>query len=121
MIARTLHKSIPPQRTRDFITLDGLRGLAAAAIATRHTYVFFEPITTYGRIPDVSGHLPQVGPLFESYLAVDFFFALSGFVLMHAYGRKLRDGMSMAHFMKIRLIRLYPLYLLALVLVLLPF
>jgi peptidoglycan/LPS O-acetylase OafA/YrhL len=50
------------------------------------------------------------------YLAVDFFFVLSGFVLAHAYGERLRTGMSPWAFMKVRLIRLYPLYILGIAL-----
>ena len=105
----------------DFVTLDGLRGVAAVAIVTRHCPVFWNTVTAYGTVPNIAGHLSEVGPLFESYLAVDFFFVLSGFVLMHAYEQKLRDGMSIMHFMLVRLIRLYPLYLLALALTLLPY
>jgi peptidoglycan/LPS O-acetylase OafA/YrhL len=48
----------------------------------------------------------------EDYLAVDLFFCLSGFVLAHAYERKLESGMSVRQFMVIRIIRLYPLYIL---------
>jgi peptidoglycan/LPS O-acetylase OafA/YrhL len=92
----------PPLRDdkRTFVTLDGLRGVAAFAILARHT---------------LSRDL-----LFESYLAVDFFFVLSGFVLAHAYGKRLRGEMSPAAFMKVRLIRLYPLYALALALSTVP-
>jgi peptidoglycan/LPS O-acetylase OafA/YrhL len=83
---------------RSFVTLDGLRGLAAIAIVLWHADDFF------GRaVP-------------EAYLAVDFFFALSGFVLAHAYEERLRKGMSTADFMTLRLVRLYPLYFLALAL-----
>lgn len=46
------------------------------------------------------------------YLAVDLFFVLSGFVLMHAYEPRILQGMRLRDFMRIRLIRLYPLYLL---------
>jgi peptidoglycan/LPS O-acetylase OafA/YrhL len=102
----------------DFVTLDGLRGIAAAAIVTRHSPGFWHAVTTYSHIPDLA-HQRELGPLFESYLAVDFFFVLSGFVLMHAYGQKLQNGMSTMHFMLVRLIRLYPFYLLALALTLL--
>lgn len=46
------------------------------------------------------------------YLAVDFFFVLSGFVLAHAYGER---TIGTAAFMRARAIRLYPLYLIGLV------
>jgi peptidoglycan/LPS O-acetylase OafA/YrhL len=49
----------------------------------------------------------------SSYLAVDFFFCLSGFVVAFAYERRLRDGLGLAAFLSARLIRLYPVYLLA--------
>ncbi len=86
--------SPPPRRT--FRTLDGIRGVAALAVAFRH-------------IPDnaVAAWTP------ESYLAVDLFFVLSGFVLAHAYSARLRAGMGFGDFAVVRLIRLYPLYLVA--------
>lgn len=85
-----------PQR---FVLLDGIRGIAAVAIVHRHAEVFF------GR-PEAS-----------SYLAVDLFFALSGFVLAHAYGRKLAERRTTPlAFMKARFLRLYPLYGVALLL-----
>ena len=52
----------------------------------------------------------------ESYLAVDLFFVLSGFVIAEAYNNKLTHGLSTFEFMRIRFIRLYPLYLLGTVL-----
>lgn len=48
----------------------------------------------------------------ESYLAVDLFFVLSGFVIAEAYSKRLNEGLSSLAFMRIRIIRLYPLYLL---------
>lgn len=89
-----------PRRT--FRTLDGLRGVAALAVAFRH-------------IPDnaIGDWTP------ESYLAVDLFFILSGFVLAHAYEARLRTGMRFADFFAARLIRLYPLYIIASVITLL--
>lgn len=51
-------------------------------------------------------------PTARGYLAADLFFALSGFVLAHAYQQKLRDGLSPLAFFKARLIRIYPLFLL---------
>lgn len=78
---------------RHFDTLDAMRGLAAIAVATYHMR------TTLGPIAVAHG-----------YLAVDFFFGLSGLVIAHAYGDRLRGGLSAAAFMRQRLIRLYPLY-----------
>jgi peptidoglycan/LPS O-acetylase OafA/YrhL len=46
-----------------------------------------------------------------AYLAVDFFFLLSGFVITFAYDRRLDAGLSWSEFAKIRLIRLYPMLL----------
>ncbi len=46
------------------------------------------------------------------YLAVDLFFMMSGVVISHAYDRRFRAGMGTVDFMRARLIRLYPLYLL---------
>ncbi|MEP7209473.1 MAG: acyltransferase [Alphaproteobacteria bacterium] len=48
------------------------------------------------------------------YLGVDFFWVLSGFVLAYAYEQRLKQGITTLEFMRIRLIRLYPLYLLGL-------
>jgi peptidoglycan/LPS O-acetylase OafA/YrhL len=80
---------------RVFMSLDGLRGIAAMAVVTRH-------------VPD-----PTVVKLLPgSYLAVDLFFVLSGFVLAHSYSIRLRNGMGIVGFMRLRLIRLYPLYIL---------
>jgi peptidoglycan/LPS O-acetylase OafA/YrhL len=51
---------------------------------------------------------------YHAYLAVDLFFMLSGFVVSHAYDRKLTSKkMSFWRFFLTRIIRLYPLYLLA--------
>jgi peptidoglycan/LPS O-acetylase OafA/YrhL len=89
----------PPAHRRIFSALDGLRGIAAIAVLTRH-------------VPDKT--LADV--LHGSYLAVDLFFVLSGFVLAHSYLSRLRTDMSATTFLRVRLIRLYPLYILGTVL-----
>ena len=99
---------------RTFVTLDGLRGVAALAVVTSHAPAFFASISVHVPQTDITKASPVVGPFFESYLAVDFFFALSGFVLAYAYGDRIRAGMNPMRFMAIRIIRLYPLYFLAL-------
>jgi peptidoglycan/LPS O-acetylase OafA/YrhL len=50
----------------------------------------------------------------ESFLAVDLFYLVSGYVIAHAYGERLSGGGFWGRFMVMRLIRLYPLYLLGL-------
>lgn len=92
--------SQPPTRESSgrFVFLDGLRGLAALAVVIHHF------TQTSGR-----RELFASGPL-----AVDFFFCLSGFVIAHAYRRRLLTGMPALEYVKRRLIRLYPMYVLGL-------
>ena len=75
--------------------LDGLRGVAAVLVVAYH---LFE--TYYG------GKADQ--PINHGYLAVDFFFVLSGFVIGYAYDDRW-DKMSTWSFFKRRLIRLHPM------------
>ena len=77
-----------------YITLDAMRGVAALFVVARHF-----------------GGLHVVRETQFSYLAVDLFFLLSGFVLSLSYGDRLASGMSPAEFLIRRIIRLYPLYL----------
>ncbi len=46
------------------------------------------------------------------YLAVDLFFVLSGFVIAANYTDRLANQLSVAKFFEVRLIRLFPLYVL---------
>ena len=75
--------------------LDGLRGVAAMLVVAYH---LFE--TYYHGAPDQ--------PINHGYLAVDFFFVLSGFVIGYAYDDRW-DKMSTWSFFKRRLIRLHPM------------
>jgi peptidoglycan/LPS O-acetylase OafA/YrhL len=76
-----------------FETLDGLRGVAALGVVAYH----------------LGSRLggPAIAP--RGYVAVDFFFVLSGFVIAHAYEARLAGGLSTAGFLRLRLIRLLPL------------
>jgi len=49
----------------------------------------------------------------NAYLAVDFFFILSGFVVAYAYEQKITEGMRWGQFLRVRVIRLYPVILFA--------
>jgi peptidoglycan/LPS O-acetylase OafA/YrhL len=81
--------------TKDhFLALDGLRGVAAVAVLVMHRGRWF---------------YPPGGFIGHGYMAVDFFFLLSGFVIAFAYDGRVRDGLGVAGFMRLRLIRLYPL------------
>ncbi|HYD24004.1 MAG TPA: acyltransferase [Croceibacterium sp.] len=72
-----------------------MRGLAAIAVALFHFDKWLVP---------------------HGYLAVDFFFALSGFVLVKAYRERFAAGLGMREFMIRRVVRLYPVFLCGLVL-----
>ncbi|QMU30912.1 acyltransferase family protein [Adhaeribacter radiodurans] len=85
-----------------FEILDGLRGIAALAVVIFH---FMEWIFT-----DINKNIIGHG-----FLAVDFFFCLSGFVIGYAYDDRIR-GMGTGTFFKLRLIRLHPLVVLGSVL-----
>ncbi|GAB4035996.1 acyltransferase [Spirosoma jeollabukense] len=87
--------------------LDGLRGVAALAIVVFH---FMEWV-----FPDPSRNFIAHG-----YLAVDFFFCLSGFVVGYAYDDRIRQ-LGLVAFFKLRLIRLHPLVVLGTVIGLLGF
>lgn len=83
-------------KTRYYPALDGLRGVAALCVVLLHRHVWFS----------------LDGPLQHGFLAVDFFFMLSGFVIANAYDGKLAGGMNIAGFMRARVLRLYPMLLL---------
>lgn len=78
--------------------LDGLRGVAAILVVVFHV---------------VEAHYPVYAqhPIHHGYLAVDFFFLLSGFVIGYAYDDRW-GSMSAWDFCKIRLVRLHPLVVL---------
>ena len=89
-----------------FLTLDCARGLAALAVVCYHMAtllgVSFEGFGGYHYFS-------------RAYLAVDLFFLMSGFVIAHAYEARLQSGeLDFSRFVLVRLVRLYPLYLLGL-------
>jgi peptidoglycan/LPS O-acetylase OafA/YrhL len=90
-----------------FEILDGLRGIAAVTVVFFHFMEFI--------VPDYNKSL-----IAHSYLAVDFFFCLSGFVIAYSYDNRLQK-IGMWSFFKLRLIRLHPLVVIGSVLGLLTF
>ncbi len=83
------------QPKKHFEILDGLRGVAAIAVVIFH---FMEwAYTDFSK--NIIGH---------GFLAVDFFFCLSGFVMGYAYDDRIAK-MGVWEFLKTRFIRLHPL------------
>ncbi len=85
-----------------FVVLDSWRGIAACLVALFH-------LNTYS-------HLYDVPFLRNSWLFVDFFFVLSGFVIAANYQQRLLHGFGVGRFLLLRLGRLYPLHFAMLVL-----
>ena len=75
--------------------LDGLRGVAALTVVCFHIFEAF-----------ATSHVDQ--KINHGYLAVDFFFILSGFVMGYAYDDRWKT-MSVWEFFKRRIIRLHPM------------
>ncbi|SEP45923.1 acyltransferase [Mucilaginibacter sp. OK283] len=90
-----------------FEILDGMRGVAALAVVVFHFTEFLFPSYDVNFI----GH---------GFLAVDFFFCLSGFVIGYAYDDRI-GKMGVLEFFKSRIIRLHPLVILGSVLGLIGF
>lgn len=77
-----------------FHLLDAMRGVAALLVILWHA-----PKEFYSNLHH------------STYLAVDFFFCLSGFVIAFSYERRLQSVMSLRDFIAARVIRLYPVLL----------
>lgn len=90
-----------------FTILDGLRGIAAVGVVAYH---FMEMVYT-----DYTKNI-----IFHGFLAVDFFFCLSGFVIGYAYDDRM-EKIGILEFFKSRIIRLHPLVLFGSILGILAF
>ena len=88
-----------------YVSVDALRFLAAMGIVTHHFAT---------KIDD-----PELQQLFlGNHAFVDFFFAISGFVMFHSYGHRLGTLEEVWAFLRNRLARVYPLHVLTLFVVL---
>lgn len=81
-----------------YALLDGLRGVAALLVVWYH---IFEGYAFAGGT--------MITTVNHGYLAVDFFFMLSGFVVSYAYDDRLGKSLTLKNFFKRRLIRLHPM------------
>ena len=88
--------------------LDGLRGVAALVVLLYHV---FNDAKSFYVWPT------PVNEFYHSFLGVDFFFILSGFVMGYAYDLRLEDrSLSLGGFIKRRLIRLHPMVVMGVIL-----
>ena len=92
MTTRTTYLASKPH----YEILDGLRGVAALMVIIFHLF----------EAHSGGNHLVQI--INHGYLAVDFFFMLSGFVIGYAYDDRW-DRMTLGTFFKRRIIRLHPM------------
>jgi peptidoglycan/LPS O-acetylase OafA/YrhL len=81
-----------------FEALDSWRGVAACLVAFHHLGLA------------VNSHLNSFALVPNSYLFVDFFFVLSGFVIAANYEKRLAEGYGVWRFALLRFGRLYPLH-----------
>lgn len=83
-----------------FLVLDSWRGICALLVALFHF--------------PTGSMISQSAFIGSSYLFVDFFFVLSGFVIASSYGNRLNQPEEVARFALVRFGRIYPLHLLML-------
>lgn len=100
-------------RSKLIAPLTSLRFFAAMAVVLFHSGSSW--IATHSAAP-----IAIVNLLKNGYLGVTFFFVLSGFVLQHVYRGALSSRNDKLHYLKARFARIYPLYILAFLMIL-PF
>jgi peptidoglycan/LPS O-acetylase OafA/YrhL len=91
--------------------LDGIRGIAVAAVFFVHYHPWIGPYLPSGGMLELSARIADVGNA-----GVDLFFVLSGYLI---YGALLRRAQPFGPFMSRRLQRIYPTYIVVLVPILL--
>jgi peptidoglycan/LPS O-acetylase OafA/YrhL len=97
-----VHVIEPVKKTQSakFVALESCRGICALLVALVHL--------------SANGHFYNLALVRNGGLGVTYFFVLSGFVMMHAYGSRLRSGNDLGPFVIRRFGRLYPLHILIL-------
>lgn len=94
-----------------YALLDGLRGVAALLVVWYHVFEGFQFASGASVITYMN----------HGYLAVDFFFILSGFVIGYAYDDRWRQTLTLGGFFKRRLVRLHPMVIMGAVIGLVMF
>ena len=95
----------PEASVHRYVSVDALRFLAAMGIVTHHFATKLDN--------------PDVQQMFlANHAFVDFFFAISGFIMFHTYGHRLGTVDQVGAYLRNRLARVYPLHVLTLFVVL---
>ena len=102
MNSKSTQLSVFPDSKNHYDILDGLRGVAAIMVVAFHLFEAFSG----------GNHLKQI--MNHGYLAVDFFYVLSGFVIGYAYDDRW-GKMTLGGFFKRRLIRLHPMVVMGMI------
>ena len=85
-------------------SLQVFRGLAALAVVAHHAVLSTDAFV--GKVPEVLAQILLMG-----YLGVDFFFVLSGFIIMYAHFADEGTGPAVRRYAFKRLVRIFPAYL----------
>jgi peptidoglycan/LPS O-acetylase OafA/YrhL len=99
---KTMSSATFSDSKKHYEILDGLRGIAAVMVVIFHLFETFSG----------GNHVKQI--INHGYLAVDFFFVLSGFVIGYAYDDRWQK-MTLKSFFKRRLIRLQPMIVMGMI------
>jgi peptidoglycan/LPS O-acetylase OafA/YrhL len=86
-----------------FHLLDALRGITALSVFLWHVPQMY----------NLRGHS-------QLFMAVDFFFCLSGFIVPFAYERRMENGLPLKDYLIARFLRLYPTFLMGLLVGMVP-
>lgn len=108
---KTTSSSVFADSKPHYDLLDGLRGVAALLVLWYHVFEGYQ----------FAGNQPIIEFMNHGYLAVDFFFILSGFVIGYAYDDRMRRTLTLGGFFKRRLIRLHPMVMLCAVIGMITF
>jgi peptidoglycan/LPS O-acetylase OafA/YrhL len=92
-----MNRHVQDKQSAKFVALESCRGICALLVALYHL--------------SANSHLYNLTLVRNGGLGVTYFFVLSGFVMMHAYGAKIRGGADFVPFVVRRFGRLYPLHI----------
>lgn len=104
-----------------FYLLDISRGVAAVAVAIFHYKLFYAyNLSSENFVSENQPFYDYIKLIYEyGWIAVQFFFLLSGFIFFKLYLKKIKDkNLSFYNFLILRISRLYPLHFITLIIVL---